>query len=95
MNRRIAEIRARRARLVERADLQRQMLVQELPFLSHGWLASSAIALLQFARTHPVACAGASAALVILGPKRLLSWGLRALSLWRIYRWAAGSEKPV
>jgi hypothetical protein len=87
--RRLAQIHARRERLLARAALQRE----EVALLLKPWhaplaVADRGIAVAAYVRAHPSIVIVAVAALVVLSPKRALRWGRRAFAVWRGYRWA-------
>ena len=88
MNRRLAEIRARRELLLARSAVQRDALA----LLAERWrapleLADRGIRTVRYAREHPGALLLAVAALVALSPKRAFRWARRAILFWRGYQW--------
>ena len=88
MNRRLAEIRARRELLLARSAVQRDSLA----LLAQRWrapleLADQGIRTVRYAREHPGALLLAVAALVALSPKRAFGWARRAILVWRGYQW--------
>jgi hypothetical protein len=90
VNRRLAEIRARRELLLARSAVQRDALA----LLVQRWhapldLADRGFRVVQYAREHPGAVLLAVAALAALSPKRALRWTGPAMAIWRGYRWAA------
>jgi hypothetical protein len=90
VNRRLAEIRARRELLLARSAVQRDALA----LLVQRWrapldLADRGFRVVQYAREHPGAVLLAVAALAALSPKRAFRWARRAVVFWRGYRWAA------
>ena len=92
MNRRLAEIRARRELLLARSAVQRDTLA----LLVQRWhapldLADRGFRVVQYAREHPGAILLAVAVLVALSPKRALRWAGGATAIWRGYRWAAAA----
>lgn len=98
MNRRIAEIHARRELLLARSAVQRDALA----LLVQRWrapleLADQGTRVLHYARTHPGAILLAVVALVALAPKGALRWARRGITLWQGYRSAAallGNRRP-
>lgn len=89
MNQRLAEIRARRERLVAQSAVQRDALA----LLAEHWRAPFGVAdhglqAVRYARAHPGALLAAVAVLVALSPKRAFRFARRALLMWRGYRWA-------
>jgi small neutral amino acid transporter SnatA (MarC family) len=89
VNRRLAQIHARRERLVAKAAAQRD----EVALLLTPWavplaLADKGIAAATYVRAHPGLVLVAAAALVVLSPKRALRWTRRGFAVWRGYRWA-------
>ncbi len=87
--RRIAQIHARRERLLARAATQRDELELLLaPLGGPLALADRGVAVAQYVRAHPGAVALAAAVVVVLSPKRAFRWARRAFGVWRGYRWA-------
>jgi hypothetical protein len=88
--RRIAQIHARRERLLARSAAQRDELALLLaPLRPPLAVADRGIAAVQYARAHPGLVAIAAVVVVVLSPKRALRWARRAFAVWRGYRWAA------
>jgi hypothetical protein len=88
----LAEIRARRERLLARSAAQRE----ELALLARAWrgpleITGRGVAAVRYVREHPGALVLAAAVLVALSPKRAFRWARRAVLLWRGYRWALGA----
>lgn len=88
--RRLAQVRARRERLVAKAAAQRE----EMALLLTPWQAPLAVAdrgvtVAAYLRAHPAIVIVAVAALVVLAPKRAFRLARRAFAVWRGYRWAA------
>lgn len=88
MNRRLLDIRVRRARLQARIEAQRNAV----GIITERWehplaVADAGLAALRFVKTHPVLIGGAGAGLVFYrrGASGLLRTGWR---LWRLYRYA-------
>ena len=84
MNRREALAR-KRQRLQQRSAVLRERLAHQAqslqPILS---LADQAREAGRWLRAHPALVAGVAAAFVVLRPRRLLRWGLRAWTGWRL-----------
>ncbi len=90
MNRRLAQIHARRERLLARSALQRDELAALLaPLRGPLALADRAVAAAQWVRANPAAVALAAVILVVLSPRRALRWASRAFTVWRGYRLAS------
>ena len=92
MNRRLAEIRARRELLLARSAVQRDTLA----LFVQRWrapleLADQGIRVVRYAREHPGAVLLAVAAFAALSPKRAFRWARRAVLFWRGYRWAVAA----
>jgi hypothetical protein len=89
VNRRLAELRARR-------ELQRDALA----LLVERWhapldLADRGFRVVQYAREHPGAILLAVAVLVALSPKRAFRWAGRATAIWRGSRWAVAAIRRL
>ena len=88
MNRRLAEIEAKRARLIERAALERNDVVQTLELWSQPLgLVDRFLAGVRFVMARPPLIAVAVIALVLLRPRSAWKWARRVLGLWQGYRW--------
>ncbi len=90
--RRLAQIHARRERLLAKAAAQRD----EVALLLAPWhaplaVADRGVAIAAYVREHPSLVVVAVAALVVLSPKRAFRWARRAFAVWRGYRWAVGA----
>jgi hypothetical protein len=88
--RRLAQVRARRERLIAKAAAQRD----EMALLLEPWrgplaVADRGVTVAAYLREHPSIVIVAVAALVVLAPKRAFRWARRAFGVWRGYRWAA------
>jgi hypothetical protein len=93
---RLAEISARRERLVARAGAQRD----EVALLLAPWrgplrIADQGLVAADYVRAHPGIVVVAAAAFVILSPKRAFRWARRAYVAWRGYRWAVRALNDV
>jgi hypothetical protein len=94
--RRLAQIRARRERLIARSAAQRDELALVLaPLKGPLAVADRGIAAVQYARAHPGLVAIAAAVLVVLSPRRAFRWARRGFVLWRGYRWAARALREI
>lgn len=88
-DRRLAQIHARRERLVAKAAVQRDDVAQLLaPWRGPLQIADRGLAAAGYVRAHPAVAVIAALVLIILSPKRALRWTQRAFVLWRGYRWA-------
>ncbi len=91
MNRRLAEIRARRELLLARSAVQRDalaLLVERARAPIE--LADRGFRIVQYAREHAGAVLLAVAVFAALSPKRALRWAGAAMAIWRGYRSARG-----
>lgn len=87
--RRLAQIHARRERLVARSAAQRDELALLLaPLKGPLAIADRGIAVAHYVRAHPGLVAIAGAVFVVLSPRRAFRWSRRAFAAWRGYRWA-------
>ena len=89
---RLAQIHARRERLLAKAAAQRE----EVALLLAPWQAPLAFAdkgltVATYLREHPSIVIVAVAALVVLSPKRAYRWARRSFAVWRGYRWAVNA----
>ena len=84
---RYAQIRARRERLIARAEMQRDEFAREVnvwqPALG---VVDRALAGYAWLRAHPEILVAAGAVLLVLKPRRTLRWSLRLYSAWQAYR---------
>jgi len=84
---RVAQIHARRERLIAKSAAQRDELALLIaPLRRPIQVADRAVAGAQYLRAHPGVIVIAVAALVVLSPKRAFRWARRAFGLWRGYR---------
>ncbi|TSA12377.1 MAG: hypothetical protein D4R74_11475 [Betaproteobacteria bacterium] len=88
MNRRLAAIEAKRARLLERAARERESVAQTL----QSWeqplhFIDRCVDVLRFIIARPPLVAGAALALTLLRPRGAFKWAQRAFGLWQSYRW--------
>jgi NhaP-type Na+/H+ and K+/H+ antiporter len=87
--RRLAQIQARRERLLARSAAQRDELALLLaPLQAPLGIADRGIAAARYLRAHPGVVVIAAAVFAILSPKRAFRWSRRAFVAWRGYRWA-------
>lgn len=92
IRRRLAQIHARRERLITKAAAQRE----EVALLLAVWqtplaIVDRGVAVASYVRGHPELVLIAVAALVVLSPKRAFRWARRAFAAWRGYRWAVNA----
>ena len=88
MNKRLLEIEAKRARLIERAAHERAHLAQTLQSWAQplGFI-DRCLGAVRFVISRPPLVAGAVLVFALLRPRRALKWAQRAWGLWRSYRW--------
>lgn len=89
MNKRMLELRQRRAELLARVETQRGQLAE----IESSWkgplaLADQGVSILRFLRGHPLALAGV-VALVVLRRRNVVDLFSRALLVWKGYRYFA------
>jgi hypothetical protein len=88
VNRRLAAIEAKRARLIERAALERRNVAQTLQLWSRPLgLVDRCLAGVAFVISRPPLLAGVAILLALLRPRRAFKWARRAFGLWQSYRW--------
>ena len=95
MRERLLALAEHRARLAARAQAERETLNAQLtPADAAGTLAVSVLraarGLLDLAARYPLGVVAGMALLVVLRPRRALTWLSRGWSLWRVYRGARG-----
>ena len=88
MNRRLAAIEAKRARLLERAARERDSVGQAL----NSWaqpldFVDQCLAAVRFVIARPPLVAGIAIVLALLRPRSTFRWARRAFGLWQGYRW--------
>lgn len=89
---RLAQIRARRERLVAKAAVEREAMGMTLAPLSGPLaVADRGVSAVTYLRDHPAIVFVASAAFVVLSPRRAFRWARRAYALWRGYRLVAAA----
>lgn len=86
---RLIQLAERRARLVERAQAERESLAAlvERTDEAASWLGTARNLLQELGRQPLIVVAGA-AFLIALRPRRALGWLAKGWSLWRLYRGA-------
>lgn len=88
MNRRLAAIEAKRARLLERAAREREDLAQTLQSWSQPLaFVDRCIGAVRYVLSRPPLVAAAVFVFALLRPRRAFKWARRALGLWQGYRW--------
>jgi len=94
--RRIAQIHARRERLLARSAAQRDEIALLLaPLKAPLAVADRGIAVAQYLRAHPGLVAIAAAVVVVVSPKRAFRWARRGFAVWRSYRWATRALREL
>ena len=90
MNRRLAAIETKRARLLERAARDRENLVQTLQSWARplGFI-DRCLGAVRFVVSRPPILAGAMLVFALLRPRSAFKWAQRAFGLWQSYRWLA------
>ncbi len=84
---RYAQIRARRERLIARAELQRDELEREIDVWQPAiGVLDRALAGYAWIRAHPEILVAAGVVMLVLRPRRTLRWSMRFYSLWQTYR---------
>lgn len=87
MNRKLAQLAARRQHLVALVAAQRTVLVQDIePWRARLALADRGVALFQYVRSHPVLLAGPALLLAVLRPRRVGNWLQRGWIMWQLGR---------
>lgn len=88
MNRRLAAIEAKRARLLERAARERADLAQALQRWEQplGFI-DRCLNAVRYVIARPPLAGGATLLLVLLRPRSAIRWAQRAFALWQGYRW--------
>jgi len=88
VNRRLAAIEAKRARLLERAAYERRELAQTLQTWTQplGFV-DRCIGAVRFFVARPPLVAGAAFAFALLRPRLAFRWARRAWGMWQGYRW--------
>jgi small neutral amino acid transporter SnatA (MarC family) len=92
VNRRLAQIRVRRERLLAKAAAQRDEVALLLsPWATPLAVADRGVAAVTYVRAHPSVVLVAAAAFVVLSPKRAYRWARTGFAAWRAYRWAVAA----
>ena len=90
MNRRLAAIEARRARLLERAARERGDVAQTLQSWAQPLgVIDRCLGAVRFVVSRPPLVAGAMLVFALLRPRSAFKWAQRAFGLWQSYRWLA------
>ena len=88
MNRRLAAIEARRARLLALAAYEREDVAQTLQSWAQPLdFIDRCVEAVRFVIARPPLIAGAALMLALLRPRRAFRWAQRAFGLWQGYRW--------
>lgn len=84
---RYEQVRARRLRLIARAEVQRDELAQEVDVWTPALgVLDRGLAGYAWLRAHPEVLLAAGAVLLVLRPRRTVRWSLRLYSVWQAYR---------
>ena len=87
MNRKLAQLAARRQRLVALVAAQRSGLVHDIePWRARLALADRGVAIFQTVRRHPAWLVGAALLLAVLRPRRASNWLQRGWIVWQLGR---------
>ena len=88
MNRRLAAIEAKRARLLDRAAREREDVAQTLQSWARPLdFVDRCLAAVHFVISRPPLVAGAMLVFALLRPRSAFRWAQRAFGLWQSYRW--------
>ena len=88
MNRRLAAIEAKRARLLERAAREREDVAQTLQSWAQPLgVIDRCLGAVRFVVSRPPLVAGAMLVFALLRPRSAFKWARRAWGMWRGYRW--------
>lgn len=88
MNRRLAAIEAKRARLIKRAARERAGVAQTLQSWAQPLgFADLCVGAVRYVISRPPLVAGAMLVFALLRPRRALKWARRAWGIWQGYRW--------
>jgi len=93
---RLSQIRAKRARLLARAAVERERVAVQM----RAWEAPLAFAdkglrAVRYVRRHPEWILAAAALLVVLRPRRAIAWARRGIAVWRTWRWMSASMRNI
>lgn len=92
----LADILARRTRLLEQAEAQRQSLSEGIAACRNVLrVVDRGIALARWLRARPYLVVAAAAAIAVLRPKLALAWSARVLTLWRVGHLLYQVVRPV
>jgi hypothetical protein len=87
-NERLLAIRVKRARLLQRAASERELLAAELRQLARPIeLVDRAIAAYYVVKSHPALVAAIMVVLALLRPRGAFRWARRGWALWQSFRW--------
>ena len=93
---RLAEFRDKRARMVARAAVERERLLMQLQACEAPLaLADKGFAAARYLRQNPQWIVAAIVLLVVLRPRRALSWARNGLIAWRAWRWISQSLRGL
>ena len=93
---RIEQIRAKKAALVERAAAERERIAAQFaPFRPPLALVDRSIAAGREVLAHPEWIIGALALILILRPRRSLAWAQRGFVAGRAWHWAVGAVREA
>jgi hypothetical protein len=84
---RLAQIHARRLRLVARAEVQRDQIAHDVAALGPAVrVVDRGVAAVTWLRANPGVLVIGAGVMLVLRPRRTLRWSLRAFSVWQAYR---------
>ena len=87
MRDRIHHIRARRERLIAKAELQRDLIAQDVAALGPAVrVVDRGIGAVEWLRANPGVLVIGAGVMLVLRPGRTLRWSLRLFSVWQAYR---------
>ena len=88
MNRRLAAVAVKRARLLERAAREREGVAQALQTWAQPLaFVDRCIGAVRYVVSRPPLVAGAALLFALLRPRSAIRWARRALGIWQGYRW--------
>ncbi len=87
MRDRIHHIRARRERLIAKAEMQRDIVARDVAALAPAVrVVDRGIGAVAWLRAHPAVLVIGAGVMLVLRPGRTLRWSLRLFSAWQAYR---------
>ncbi len=91
MNRRLADLYLQQGRLLERIAIQRTQWQQQLAPVQHTARRAAALLVVgqqwvQTVRAHPLVLVALAGGLLLLPPRRVVTWAGRGLLVWRAWR---------